>query len=80
MVWFKLIFLLFFSFPLSTQDLSSVEQSYFNFFDINNDNSISYEEINKAISLVFQLIDKNQNSKISKQEIKELKEIFQLLR
>ena len=53
---------------------------YFNFLDFNNDNYISYEEVNQAISLIFQLIDKDQDSKISVEEISELKEIIELMK
>ena len=53
---------------------------YFNFLDLNNDNYISHEEVSQSISLVFQLIDKDQDSKISLEEISELKEIIELMK
>ena len=53
---------------------------YFDFLDLNNDNYISYEEVSQSISLVFQLIDKDQDGKISVAEISELKEIIELIK
>ena len=53
---------------------------YFNFLDLNNDNYISYDEVSQSISLVFQLIDKDQDGKISVSEISELKEIIELIK
>ena len=70
-------------YPLSvihSKELNNLEKMYFNFLDLNNDNYISYNEVNQAISLVFQLIDKDQDGKISVAEISELKEIIELIK
>ena len=47
-----------------------------NFIDLNKDNNLSYEEINRSIKLFFQLIDENKDSNISELEIIKLKEII----
>ena len=79
MVWIRLIFLLFFSFSLQSNELTEQELQYFNFLDLNNDNFISIEEINNSTNILFQLIDSNQDKKISHDELKELKRIIELL-
>ena len=76
MVLFKIIFFLLFSFKLYSQELTSEEKSYFNFLDLDNNQNLSYKEINQVILLVFKLIDKNQDDKISKDEVKDLKKII----
>ena len=53
---------------------------YFNFVDLNNDELISLLEMNKSISIIFQLIDFNQDGFISRSEITELKKIVESLR
>ena len=71
------------SYPLlviHSKELNNLEKIYFNFLDLNNDDYISNEEANKAINLVFQLIDKDQDGKISITEITELKEIIELIK
>ena len=55
------------------------EEMYFNFLDLNNDNQISFEEINQALKLIFQLIDNNNDNIISKDEVEELKKIVESL-
>ena len=65
---------------IHSKELNNLENLYFKFLDLNNDNYISYEEVSKSISLVFQLIDKDQDGKISVTEISELKEIIELIK
>ena len=79
MVWIRLIFLLFFSFSLQSNELTEQELRYFNFLDLNNDKFISIEEIGNSTNILFQLIDSNQDKKISHDELKELKRIIELL-
>ena len=79
MVWIRLVVLLFFSFGLQSNELTEQELRYFNFLDLNNDNFISIEEINNSTNILFQLIDSNQDKKISHDELKELKRIIELL-
>ena len=81
----RLIFfvIIIFFYPLlviHSKELNNLEKMYFNFLDLNNDNYISYEEVSQSISLVFQLIDKDQDGKISVAEISELKEIIELIK
>ncbi len=79
MVWLRLIFLLFLSFQVNSNELTEQELQYFNFLDLNNDKYISVEEINKSTDILFQLIDSNQDKKISHDELRELKRIIDLL-
>ena len=51
MVWLRLIFLLFLSFQVNSNELTEQELQYFNFLDLNNDKYISVEEINKVPGL-----------------------------
>tara|TARA_Y100000588_G_scaffold389240_1_gene491492 strand:- start:516 stop:755 length:240 start_codon:yes stop_codon:yes gene_type:complete len=74
MVWFRLITFII-SFQVFANELTEEEIFYFNFLDLNNDKFISKKETDQTINLVFQLIDKNQDDKISLNEIKELKKI-----
>ena len=74
MVWFRLIIFII-SFLVFANELTEEERFYFNFLDLNNDKFISKKETDQTINLVFQLIDKNQDDKISLNEIKELKKI-----
>ena len=53
---------------------------YFNFVYLNNDGFISYEEIEQSLNLLFQIIDLNQDNKISQNEINELKGIIESLK
>ena len=50
-----------------------------NLGDLNNDGTISIDEINKSIKLIFQLIDVNQDENISQEEIIELQNILEIL-
>ena len=65
---------------IHSNELNNLEKMYFNFLDLNNDKYISNKEANQAINLVFQLIDKDQDGKISVTEIIELKEIIELIK
>ena len=83
MVWINRIVLLFFLFlshNIFSDELNDNEEMYFNFIDLDNDNQISQSEIDQSISLLFQLTDLNQDGFISKFEINELKEIINSLR
>ena len=84
MVWLKNLILLFFLFLYSkfiySYELNDQENKYFNFIDLDNDGSISFLEIEQSINLLFQIIDSNQDNKISKNEINELKSIVESLR
>ena len=79
MVWIRFIFLILFSFKVYSNELTEQELQYFNFLDLNNDKYISIDEINNSFEILFQLIDSNQDNKISHDELKELKRIFELL-
>ena len=61
-------------------DRRSKSRSSFNFMDLNNDNQISLLEINQSISLIFQIVDFNQDGFISESEISELKNIIDSLK
>ena len=67
MVWIKIffLFLLFYSSIAYSSELNAEEEMYFNFVDLNNDGVISYEEIEQSLNLLFQIIDQNQDNKIS---------------
>ena len=83
MVRLILFVIIIFSYPLlviHSNELNNLEKMYFNFLDLNNDKYISNKEANQAINLVFQLIDKDQDGKISVTEIIELKEIIELIK
>ena len=80
LIFFVTIIIFYPLFVIHSKELNNLEKMYFNFLDLNNDNYISYEEVNKAIGLVFQLIDNDQDSKISVAEISELKEIIELIK
>ena len=67
------------SFFSSAESIDLKEEMYFNFLDLNNDNQISFEEINQALKLIFQLIDNNNDNIISMDEAEELKKIVESL-
>ena len=48
--------------------------------DLNNDGYVSTDEINQSINIIFQLIDTNNDNKISLEELEELKEIDNILK
>ena len=78
---FITIFIIFYPLLIiNSKEINNSEKMYFNFLDLNNDNYISHEEVIQSISLVFQLIDKDQDGKISFVEINELKEIIELMK
>jgi Ca2+-binding EF-hand superfamily protein len=47
--------------------------------DLNNDGYVSTDEINQSTNIIFQLIDTNNDKKISLEELEELKEIVNIL-
>ena len=80
LIFFVIIIIFYPLLVIYSKELNNLEKMYFNFLDLNNDNYISYEEVSQSISLVFQLIDKDQDGKISVAEISELKEIIELIK
>ena len=48
--------------------------------DLNNDGYVSTDETNQSINIIFQLIDTNNDKKISLEELEELKEIVNILK
>ena len=48
--------------------------------DLNNDGYVSTDEINQSVNIIFQLIDTNNDNKISLEELEELKEIVNILK
>ena len=83
MVWLNrllLLFTLFLSQNLYSNDLNEDEELYFKFIDFNNDNQISRTEIDQSMNIIFQLVDLNQNGFISRSEINELKNIIDSLK
>ena len=78
----KIIFFIFvfiYSLNSYSDQLTTQEKIIFSFVDLNKDKSISLEEMNKLIQLIYQLIDENQNGSISELEIIELKNIIESL-
>ena len=71
-----IIFIFFLSSISFAQKLTQQERFVFNFIDLNKDNNLSYEEINRSIKLLFQLIDENKDSNLSELEIIKLKGII----
>ena len=67
--------LIFYSANLFSNELNDDEKMYFNFIDFNNDNQISFLEIEKSINLIFQIVDLNHDGFISQSELSELKNI-----
>ena len=80
LIFFAVIVIFYPLLNIHSKELNNLEKMYFNFLDLNNDNYISYDEVSQSISLVFQLIDKDQDGKISVSEISELKEIIELIK
>ena len=80
LIFFVIIIIFYPLLVIHSKELNNLEKMYFNFLDLNNDNYISYDEVSQSISLVFQLIDKDQDGKISVSEINELKEIIELIK
>ncbi len=81
MVWVKLIiYYLVFLTTIKASELSKDEKNYFSTLDLNNDGYVSYEEINTSINIIFQLIDKNNDKKISLLELEELKQVINILK
>ena len=73
------IFVFIYSLNSYSEQLTIEEKVIFSFVDENNDNSISIDEINNLIQLIYQLIDLNLDGNISELEILELKNIIESL-
>jgi Ca2+-binding EF-hand superfamily protein len=81
MVWIKLIISFFIILTsVNASELSQEEINYFKIIDLNNDGFVSIDEINQSTGIIFQLIDINKDNKISLLELKELKEIIEILK
>jgi len=81
MVWIKLIISFFIILTsVNASELSQDEINYFKIIDLNNDGFVSIDEINQSTGIIFQLIDINKDNKISLLELKELKEIIEILK
>jgi len=65
---------------VNASELSQEEINYFKIIDLNNDGFVSIDEINQSTGIIFQLIDINKDNKISLLELKELKEIIEILK
>ena len=76
MKYLILIFLLI-NFSIVAKSLTKEESLYFNFIDLNNDENISYQEANQVLKLIFQLLDRDGDNIISKDEILELNNIIE---
>ena len=61
------------------EPLTKEESIYFNLIDLNNDNQISYEEVDQIIKLIIHLLDVNKDSIITEEEILEFKNIIEAL-
>jgi len=80
LIYFTLF--IFITYPLliaQAGELNNNEKIYFNVFDLNKDNFISFDEINQSLKSIFQLLDYNLDGKISKEEIIELKKFIESL-
>ena len=73
------IFVFIYSLNSYSEQLTIEEKVIFSFVDENNDNSITIDEINNLIQLIYQLIDLNLDGNISELEILELKNIIESL-
>jgi len=80
MVLIKLIIFFFILTSVNASELSQEEINYFKIIDLNNDGFVSIDEINQSTGIIFQLIDINKDNKISLLELKELKEIIEILK
>ena len=74
-----IVILLLINFSTLAESLTKEESIYFNIIDLNNDNQISYQEVDQIIKLIFQLLDVNKDDIISEEEIIELKNIIESL-
>ena len=76
----RLVLIIFFLYnSVFAEELNKDELFYYDFLDTNNDNFITFEEINTHINLIFFLVDENNDKKISKEEIINLKKIIESL-
>ena len=76
---YLIVILFLINFSALAESLSKQESIYFNFIDLNNDNQISYEEVDQIIKLIFQLLDVNKDNIISEEEILELKNFIEAI-
>ena len=76
---YLVLILLLINFNIFAKSLTKEESLYFNFIDLNNDENISYQEANQVLKLIFQLLDRDGDNIISKDEILELKQIIESL-
>ncbi len=83
MVWinkFIFILIIFFYQTSFSNELNKNEEIYFDFIDFNNDDQISFEELEQSLRIIFQLSDFNQDGLISKIEMNEIKKIIESLK
>ena len=80
MVWIKLTLIIFPFFSSVAADSLDNELFYFNSLDLNNDGFVSLEEISQTTRIIFQLVDSNNDKKISIYELRELKQILELMK
>jgi len=76
---YLIVILFLINFSALGESLTKEESLYFNLIDLNDDNQISYEEIDHIIKLIINLLDVNNDSIISEEEILELKSIIEVL-
>ena len=76
---YLIVILFLINFSTLGDSLTKEERIYFNLIDLNNDNQISYEEVDQIIKLIIQLLDVNNDSIISEEEILEFKNIIEAL-
>ena len=74
---FLIVIIFLINFSLFADSLTKEEIIYFNFIDLNNDDEISYQEANKILQLIFQILDVNGDNIISKDEILELSNVIE---
>ena len=74
---YLILILLLTNFSIVAKSLTKEESLYFNFIDLNNDENISYQEADQVLQLIFQLLDKDGDNIISKDEILELNYIIE---
>ena len=74
-----IVILFLINFSILAEPLTEEESLFFNFIDFNNDNQVSYQEVEQIIQLIFQLLDINNDNIISQEEILELKNIIEAI-
>ncbi len=76
---YLIVILFLINFSTLGDSLTKEESIYFNLIDLNNDNQISYEEVDQIIKLIIHLLDVNKDSIITEEEILEFKNIIEAL-